>query len=59
MRRFKKAVEKAGTMNDYRKHEFYEKPSAIRKRERAAAKKRAQRLSQEARNPTWVDTSDD
>lgn len=58
MRRFKKAVEKAGTLNDARKHEFYEKPSAIRKREKAAAKKRAQRISREARNPTWVEPED-
>lgn len=59
MRRFKKSVEKANTLQDARKHEFYEKPSAQRKREKAAARKRAQRQSLEARTPQkWVDTSD-
>lgn len=53
-RRWKKAVEKAGTMQDYRKHEFFEKNCEIRKRERAAAKKRAQRASAEARAPGAV-----
>jgi len=52
MRRWKKSVEKANTMQDFRKHEFYEKPSALRKRERAAAKKRAQRQSQEGQLPS-------
>lgn len=54
MRRWKKAVEKANTLQDYRKHEFYEKPTTIRKRQKAAAKKRAQRISEEARNPTFI-----
>ena len=43
MRRFNKAVEKANTLNDVRKHEFYEKPSEVRKRRKAAAVKRARR----------------
>ena len=42
-RRFKKQVEKADTMKECRKRECFEKPSLIRKREKAAAKKRAQR----------------
>lgn len=55
MRRFKKSVEKANTLQDARKHEFYEKPTTKRKREKAAAKKRAQRASIEARTPQkWV-----
>lgn len=49
LRRFKKSVEKADIMNDLRKKEFFEKPSAIRKRERAASKKRAKRHSLEGR----------
>ncbi len=44
MKRFKKAVERAGILADVRKNEFYEKPSVKRKRKRAAAKKRALKL---------------
>jgi small subunit ribosomal protein S21 len=55
MRRFKKAVEKADVLQDYRDHEFYEKPSVTRKRQKAAARKRAQRQSLEARTPVWVE----
>lgn len=43
LRRFKQAVNNDGLMNDYRKHEAYEKPSIKRKRARAAAVKRQQR----------------
>ena len=43
LRRFERAVEKSGVLRDYRKHEFYEKPSAKRKRQKAAAVKREQR----------------
>ena len=39
-RRFKKQVEKAGVLSEIRKREFYEKPSAERKRKKASAKKR-------------------
>ena len=44
LRRFKRAVENANTLEDYRAKEFFEKPSAKRKRAQAAAKKRAQKL---------------
>lgn len=40
LRRFKKAVEKDNTLKDYRKHEFYTKPSVKRKQEKIAAIKR-------------------
>jgi len=40
-RRFKKQVEKSGILSEIRKREFYEKPSAKRKRKTAMAKKRA------------------
>jgi small subunit ribosomal protein S21 len=40
MRRFKRAVEKAGIPKELRRREFYQKSSAIRKREKAAAIKR-------------------
>lgn len=40
MRRFKRAVEKAGIPKELRRREFYQKGSAIRKRKAAAARKR-------------------
>ena len=40
LRRFKRSCEKAGTLTDVRKNEFFEKPSQQRKRKRAAAVKR-------------------
>jgi len=47
MRRFKRNVEKDGIIQEVRDREHYEKPSAIRKRANAAARKRCQRKSQE------------
>lgn len=52
MRRFTKSVERDGVMKELHKREAYEKPSVTRKRERAAAKKRAQRASLESQLPT-------
>ena len=43
VRRFKRTVEKAGVLTELRKREFYEKPTAERKRKRAAAIKRYQK----------------
>ena len=40
LRRFKKAVDRADTLKELRAREAYEKPSAKRKRAKAAAKKR-------------------
>jgi len=40
LRRFKRACEKAGIVNEYRKREFYEKPTQEKKRKKAAAVKR-------------------
>ena len=40
LRRFKRTVENADTIKDFRKHEFFEKPTTKRKRKKAAAKKR-------------------
>lgn len=40
LRRFKRACEKAGVLADVRSREFYEKPTAVRKRKMAAAVKR-------------------
>jgi len=43
MRRFKRACEKAGTLAEVRRREFYEKPTQERKRKQAAAVKRTQK----------------
>tara|TARA_B110000046_G_C12963326_1_gene385521 strand:- start:15 stop:254 length:240 start_codon:yes stop_codon:yes gene_type:complete len=40
LRRLKKLVNAEGIIKDMRKKEFYEKPSAIRRREKAQARKR-------------------
>jgi|TARA_X000000368_G_scaffold106942_1_gene82978 small subunit ribosomal protein S21 len=41
LRRFKRSCDKAGIIAEVRKREFYEKPTAVRKRKAAAAVKRA------------------
>jgi small subunit ribosomal protein S21 len=40
LRRFKRSCEKAGILTEVRRREFYEKPTAERKRKMAAAVKR-------------------
>lgn len=40
LRRFKRTCEKAGVVAEVRSREFYEKPTSVRKRMRAAAVKR-------------------
>ncbi|WP_027963475.1 30S ribosomal protein S21 [Halalkalibacillus halophilus] len=40
LRRFKRSVSKNGTLNEYRKREYYEKPSVRRKKKSEAARKR-------------------
>ncbi len=40
LRRFKRSCEKAGLLTELRRREFYEKPTAERKRKQAAAVKR-------------------
>ena len=40
-RRFKKLVEKAGTLSEVKKREHYEKPSVKNKKKKIAARKRA------------------
>ena len=48
LRRFKRACEKAGILTELRRREFYEKPTAERKRKQAAAIKRhMKKLSRE------------
>jgi ribosomal protein S21 len=45
LRRFKRACEKAGVLAEIHKREFYEKPTQVRKRKKAAAVKRHQKRS--------------
>ncbi len=40
MRRFKRFCEKAGILAEVRRREYYEKPTQVRKRKKAAAVKR-------------------
>ena len=40
LRRFKRSCEKAGIMAEVRRREHYEKPTTVRKRNKAAAVKR-------------------
>jgi small subunit ribosomal protein S21 len=47
LRRFKRNVEKDGIIQEVRDREHYEKPSAVRKRAKAAARKRFQRQTLE------------
>lgn len=44
IRRFKRSCEKAGVLSEVRRREYYEKPTAVRKRKAAAAVKRAQKI---------------
>lgn len=50
LRRFKRSVERADVIKDIRKHEYFEKPTAKRKRKKAAAKKRYQKQEAARRN---------
>ncbi len=43
LRRFKRLCEKAGILADLRRHEFFEKPTWVRKRKKASAVKRYQK----------------
>ena len=50
LRRFKRSCEKAGILAEVRRREYYEKPTAERKRKAAAAVKRhLKKLSRENR----------
>lgn len=48
MRRFKKMVQEDGILQELRAREYYEKPTTIRKRKKAAARSRW--LKQKAKN---------
>jgi len=43
LRRFKRDVSKSGTLSEYRKREYYEKPSVRRKKKSEAARKKTRR----------------
>lgn len=43
LRRFKRAMQKAGVLSEVRKREHYEKPSVRRKKKSEAARKRKSR----------------
>jgi small subunit ribosomal protein S21 len=47
MRRFRKAVERAGILKDIKKHQTYEKPSEKRKKKLIAARKKQYRRMKE------------
>lgn len=50
LRRFKRSCEKAGVLAEVRRREYYEKPTAVRKRKAAAAVKRhAKKVQRENR----------
>ena len=50
LRRFKRSCEKAGVLAEVRRREFYEKPTAVRKRKSAAAVKRhAKKVQRESK----------
>jgi small subunit ribosomal protein S21 len=51
LRRFKRVCEKAGIFTELRQREFYEKPTAERKRKKAAAIKRQIRIRAKAAIP--------
>jgi len=40
LKRFKKIIEKEGVLTEYKRREYYEKPSVKRKRKQRAARKR-------------------
>ena len=50
LRRFNRSCEKAGILAEVRRREYYEKPTAVRKRKAAAAVKRhAKKIQRESR----------
>ena len=51
LRRFKKKVEEAGTLDALRAKEFYEKPTTKRKRKKGAAKARLRKQLREQQLP--------
>jgi small subunit ribosomal protein S21 len=56
LRRFKKAVDRSGILSDFKKHEFYEKPSVKIKKKREAARKRAIKKLKKIARFSWKKT---
>ena len=57
LRKFKKACDKAGIVQEVRKREFYEKPTAKRKRKKAEAvarHRKAMRLEAQRNTPRGI-----
>ena len=52
LRRLKKLMNTEGMIKDMRKNEYYEKPSAVKRREKAQARKRWLKL-QEKNKESW------
>lgn len=52
MRRFKKKTQDSGLLETLRKKEFYEKPTAVRKRKKSAAKARWKKQLKSQQLPT-------
>ena len=53
LRKFRRSCEKAGVFTEVRRREAYEKPTTVRKRKMAAAKKREmKRISRDRQNIT-------
>ncbi len=50
LRRFKRICEKTGVLSEIRRREYYEKPTAVRKRKQAAAIKRQQKRTMMEKN---------
>ncbi len=50
LRRFKRICEKTGILSEIRRREYYEKPTAVRKRKLAAAIKRQQKRTMMEKN---------
>lgn len=50
LRRFKRICEKTGVLSEIRRREYYEKPTAVRKRKLAAAIKRQQKRTMMEKN---------
>lgn len=45
LKRFKRLCERAGILSEIKQHQFYEKPSEIKKRERIQARRKSLRSS--------------
>lgn len=51
LRKFKKKIQNSGLIQDLRNKEFYEKPTSVRKRKKAAAKARWRKEMQKNQLP--------